>query len=548
MKRIYIVLLTLILLTTTVYANPNRPYAQGYIEGYLVEISRDKVTIEEYGGIFHTLDIMVDAILEIDGIPVSHEAFRPGMEVYGTLRGRSIRVLEAYSTENPGYIPEGKKVRTGIVKDLSPNSISVKLPNGEEETYRVTPATMVFRKNSPISITKLYEGDRVRLFFHKYDTDLVSRIGVEGDSILVTGLYKGVLGSHDKFSNKIVLEKIKKFSNGRWLGYRELLTLDYSGDMDIYVGGEKIREENLKYYKGQEVYLAVKNVFGRDQIEKMTVKTNRERNYTEKIIDVNYYSNSFKLKNQINFSLNDGTIIVKNDRLVDKYSVNSQSDVFLVSDISSKPEVQLLYIYDEDINNSNIGQNKLYFGRLDEIIDYGILLRQYSILDRNTWDSYRGTTRLYYDNDTQIYNMEENRFISVEEFQAGNYAVDEDSSHANREGLKDWYGYLYTEGDQVLAIGLLKDREDLSSQRISAGTIFSKVTDPYVGEVAYLKDARDWSNRKSAFVPKSQDLRLMLEDAVIIKDDRLISIEELQVGDRLYIVRDDFICKFILVK
>ena len=121
----------------------------------------------------------------------------------------------------------------------------------------------------------------------------------------------------------------------------------------------------------------------------MAIKNNRERAYTEKIIDINYYSDSFKLNNKINFTLNDGTIIVKNDRLVDKYSVNSQSDVFLVSDGSTNPQTNILYIYDEDINNSNIGENQLYFGQLDEIIDYEIRLRRYSVLKKNEWDHYK---------------------------------------------------------------------------------------------------------------------------------------------------------------
>ena len=109
----------------------------------------------------------------------------------------------------------------------------------------------------------------------------------------------------------------------------------------------------------------------------------------------------------MNFTLNDGTIIVKNDRLVDKYSVNSQSDVFLVSDGATNPQTNILYIYDEDINNSNIGENKLYFGQLDEIIDYEIRLRRYSILKKNEWDHYRGSTKLYYDDDTiyMIWNL-----------------------------------------------------------------------------------------------------------------------------------------------
>lgn len=548
MKKLIIILLTFVLLSTAVYADPFTPYRQNYIEGYLMEISQDKVTIEEYDGTFHTINIMKDAILRIDGIPVKHSDFRPGMEVYGTLQGRTLKTLESYSTENPGYIPAGKKVRAGTVKTLTPNSITLKLPSGEDETYFTTPITLITRKGSPTSIAKLYEGDRVRLFFDEYNTSTVSRITVEGDSILVKGIYKGTLSYNDNLDGRMVLKDVKKLNNAKWSDYSELIVLDGNDDLPIYIGGQEIDKNYLRYYQGTEAYMAVKNLFGQDSIEKMTVKANRERNYTEKITDVNYYSDSIKLNNMVNLTLSEGTIIVKNDRLVDKYSVNSQSDAFVVADSTMNPQANLIYIYDEDINNSNIGTNFLYFGRLDEVIDYNVEIRRYSVLDRNEWDYFRGSTDLMYDDDTNIYDMEAKRIITTEEFQSGNYAVDEDSEYAEDRNLKDWYGYMYTDGDNILAMGVKMEEDDLLKQRITAGTIKTVSTDPYVGDVIYLTDARDWSSRNESFMAKSQDLRLMLEDSLIIKDDKLITKEELRPGDRLYLARDDFKCKFILVK
>ncbi len=548
MKKLSIILFILMLLAVEVYADPYGPYRNKYIEGYLISISKDKVTIEEYDGTFHSLNILSDAILTIDGIPVTYSDFIPGMEVYGTIQGRSIKTLEAYSTENPGYIPPGKKVVKGTVKSLDFNSITIKLPSGEEETYTYTPATIITRDKNPIAIDKLYEGDSVRLFFDEYNTNTISRISVEGDSILISGLYKGTLSFKDSYDNRVALENVKRLSSFQWSNYSDLILLNSNEDFPIYIGGQKINPANLKYYRGREVYLAVKKVFGQETIEKMTLKSTRERNYTEKISDVNYYSDSFTLNNKQNLTLNDSTIIVKNNRLVDKYSVNPESSAFIVADTGLGNLANLIYIYDEDLNNSNIGQSYLYYGRLDEVIDYMVLLKDYYVLDRNEWDRYRRSTELTYDDDTYIFDITNKKLITVQEFQAGNYAVDEDSDYADDRDLEDWYGYLYTSGDNILVMGLVEEKDDLLSQRVTAGTVKSTSTDPYVGQVIYLTDSRDWSSRNSSFMPKAQDLRLMIEDALIIKDDKLISKDELKPGDRLYIVRDDFKCKFILVK
>lgn len=548
MKKLSIILFILMFLAVEVYADPYGPYRNKYIEGYLISISKDKVTIEEYDGTFHSLNILSDAILTIDGIPVTYSDFIPGMEVYGTIQGRSIKTLEAYSTENPGYIPPGKKVVKGTVKSLDFNSITIKLPSGEEETYTYTPATIITRDKNPIAIDKLYEGDSVRLFFDEYNTNTISRISVEGDSILISGLYKGTLSFKDSYDNRVALENVKRLSSFQWSNYSDLILLNSNEDLPIYIGGQKINPANLKYYRGREVYLAVKKVFGQETIEKMTLKSTRERNYTEKISDVNYYSDSFTLNNKQNLTLSDSTIIVKNNRLVDKYSVNPESSAFIVADTGLGNLANLIYIYDEDLNNSNIGQSYLYYGRLDEVIDYMVLLKDYYVLDRNEWDRYRRSTELTYDDDTYIFDITNKKLITVQEFQAGNYAVDEDSDYADDRDLEDWYGYLYTSGDNILVMGLVEEKDDLLSQRVTAGTVKSTSTDPYVGQVIYLTDSRDWSSRNSSFMPKAQDLRLMIEDALIIKDDKLISKDDLKPGDRLYIVRDDFKCKFILVK
>src|SRR5699024_941860 len=162
-------------------------------------------------------------------------------------QGRTLKVLESYSTENPGYIPAGKKVIAGTIKNLELDSINIKLPSGEEETYTITPGSIITRNGSITSMAKLYEGDKVRLFFDEYNSNTVSRISVEGDSILVKGLYKGTLSFNDNFEDKVALEKMKRFNNGQWTNYKELVALDYSENLPIHIGGQKINRNNLKH-------------------------------------------------------------------------------------------------------------------------------------------------------------------------------------------------------------------------------------------------------------------------------------------------------------
>ena len=52
---------------------------------------------------------------------------------------------------------------------------------------------------------------------------------------------------------------------------------DHLENLPIYIGGYKIDKNNLKYYGGKEAYIALKDIFGQDKIEKMTLKADRER-------------------------------------------------------------------------------------------------------------------------------------------------------------------------------------------------------------------------------------------------------------------------------
>lgn len=538
----------LLAIGTTVFADPYSPYRNRYIEGYIKSISKDQITIEEYDGTNHTIRFIRNAVLKIDGILVSPLDFKVGMEVYGELKGRSLKYLEGFSTENPGYIPPGKKVRAGVVKSITLDSITIKLPAGRDETYNISPATLIQKKGEISHLSRVYEGDRVRLYFDEYNSNMVSRMAIEGDSILVKGLYKGTLSYSDDLEDEIVLKDVKVFKNTSWDDYNKMTKISYNGDSPIYIGGQKIKNQNLKYYKGKDIYVAVNDFFGSDRIEKMVIKNAYEKTYDDKIIDINWYSEGFELNNRVNFSLNDGTIVLKNGRLVDKYSINPDSDAFVIGDGNKNVQANVVYIYNEDINNSPAGEDYIYFGRLDEVIDNKLLLRNYSVLNKNSWDFYKGTDEFYFDDDTHIYDIEKKKKVTTKEFQSGNYAVDENSEYAKGKKLKDWYGYLYTNGDRIAVVGAKKDKDDLLRQRITLGTISRLEQDPHVGQVMYLRDSRDWSNRNESWMAKSTDLRLMIGDALIVKDDKLISWNELKAGDRLYLIRDDFRCKFILVK
>lgn len=548
--KIMLLALTLMLLVSNIsYADPITPYREGFIEGFIKSKGQDKIEIEEYDGTVHTLSFDDKAVFVIDTVQADFEDFKPGMEIYATLKRRKIDYMEGYSTEVPGYIPEGGKVRTGVIKSIDRNQVTIRLPIGKEETYYTSPATIALKKGKNVPLSILYEGDSVKLLFDEVESTTISRIEIEGDSVRVKDIYRGVLTTVDTLENAITLTGMQVFRNGQWQDLSSSRRISYSAQVPVYTGGEKISYNNLKYYKGKTVYMAVKDFFGRDQIERMVIKNQYESIYSDKIEDINWYSDAFELANHKNLAFNDGTIVIKNGRLVNKYSINAGSDVFVVGDGTGNQQMaNVVYIYDTDINNSNAGQFYLYEGRLDEIVKDKVVLKDFCLLNQNEWESFADEKELFYDSDINIYDSEEDRQITPLEFYSKHYAVDEDSSYAEENNLNDWYAYIYTDGDRIAAILLKKDRDSIMGQRATSGTVEFVEDHSLVGWRISVRDASDWSSRKDAWMAKNTSLMIHLQDAMIIKDGAMISPQELKAGDRLYMIRDGSQAKVVIVK
>lgn len=539
----------LLMVSITSHGAIMSPFREGYIEGYIKDISDGYMNIEEYGGMEYRLRVLDDATYYIDDIPASLKDFKIGMEIYAELKGRSILKIEGYSTSNLGYISPGGKMRQGTITSIDRNQITIKNIMGKDETYYFNPTTIIQRNGNNVDATTLYVGDNVIMYFDQINTDVISRMTIQGESIEVEDIYKGRITMVDKLEDVIMLDGVERLENNKWQDLQSSIRISYTTDSPIYLAGYEVSPAKLEYYKGKDVYVAIKGFFGENRIERMVIKDRYESSYSEKIEDINWYTDTFELGNKKNIRFNEGTIIVKSGRLVDKYSVNGNSDVFVVGDGRNGDLVaSVINIYNEDINNSNIGQSHLYSGRIDKIFQDSLTLKDFFLLDRNEWESYDDDKELYLDNDTNIYDMEDGEELTLKEFYSGDYAIDEDSDYAEDKRLRDWHGYVYTDGDRVSVVGIQKKMDSLLRQRVTLGVVQSKEIDNLTGETITISNAKDWSERHNQWMAKSVNLKLMIEDSLIIKDNKQTNYNAISPGDRLYIIRDDAKGKVIIVK
>lgn len=550
-KKIVVLVLAIILLAGGAVNAQPAPYSQGYAEGYLLEVISSPATslkIEAYDGTLFTLELAPQAVFSIDGIPVGAAAFKPGMEIYASLQGKHITTVEGYASVSPGYISPGSKVRTGVIISIEPEQLELKLPDGHKAVYGFFPGTVVTRGGQAVTLDSLYEGDRVKLFFDSADSAVTTRIQADGYAVEIKGLYKGKLKMADPIGGTVSLDKVQRLQDGVWVDANLPVKIPYNSQ-NIYSGGRRLEAANLKYYRGKTVYAASRPFFGQEQFNKMVVLNQYESNYQEKIKSLNWYTEALELSNNKNLAFNDGTIIIKSGRLVDKYALNQNADILVVADgRGGAGMADVVCILNENLNNSSLGEHYLYAGRLDQITEDQVELRDFYVLNQQAWESLRRTKTLYYDNDTGIIDLETGQVLSCRQFMSGNYAVDENSDYVCRHNLADWFAYIYTDGDRITAIGVQKQVDSLLSQRATCGTIEKVVEDPLVGWTISLRDARDWSGLRDRWMFKNSSLRLNLGKTVVVKNGLAVQPSDLSLGDRVYLMRDDFNARFVLVK
>lgn len=536
------------------------PFRQGYIEGYLLEVtlparaeggtvSYGNIVVETYEGEKYRINLQKNAVTTIDRQTAKLADFKPGMEVYARIVNRQISLLEGYSTLVAGYITPGSRVRRGIIFDIEGDQLTVRNYAGEKETYYISPATLVTKKGKAIRPDFLYPGDRIKLYFDEVYTDIAGKIEVEGDSVLVNNLYKGKLEGMDFKAENLVLSGVSIWRNGRWQDYEGILRIPYDSGANAFAGGQKIAETRIPYYRGRDVYLVTKNVLGRETAVNIILKNQYESVFADKIADINWYADRFELKDRNNFLLHEGSVVIRDSRIQDKMILGIGDDVLVIADGRGQSRLaNIVYIYNQGINNSKRGQYYLYAGRLDQVSEYRLWLKDYFLLGGNSWESFSKTREFFFDRDTCFYDSKNRIFLNTDAFIAGDYAVDENSERVKEKGLQDWYAYIYADGDRAAAVLLQEKMDSLAVQRISSGIVNKVEKDELAGWTVTLRDVADWSQAREQWMPRNALLRVNVEKAMLIKEDKVISPEDLKTGDRLYLVRDDFYARVVIVK
>lgn len=503
-----------------------------------VQVDKDRtekrlksITIRNERGQQTTLNIDKYAKLFVDTVSTTIDAFKYGMEVEVDVNLRNVKMMRGSTGTTPAQIDKRDRTVTGTVNRIDPSGeyLSIRLDNGQTNTYYINAQTEFFKGTTLKDMSVLYEGDRVKLTFGTYNTNFIQSVEVNVQGVQVEGLYKGTIQRIEPTTSKVILKDEKKFLDWRWQSNTQLgpngqsnSSYNYSKKTPIYIGDKRVTADKLRYYADHDVYFATVRQGGTEVIEKMIIKEKYERTFFEPLSSINPNAQSISLQTKQAIPYHAGTIMIRNGRLVDELSLQSGGTAFIVTDSNQNKEfASVIHIANDGFQSPNLTHHGIYFGQIYAANNYELTLGNAMQLGKNNYWQFESMPTFTFSNDT----------VAVRDFRQSVLTIipqqDELKMYTGR------YGYFYVENNQVVSVHLIEPTASTATL-ISVGRIDNITT----GKTAIIRvrNVSQWQNGswKTAGNISSMDI----EQATIIKEGKVISAKDLRVNDRVYLLHE----------
>ena len=544
----------------TYYIGPNGKVIYGEIgskktkttEGTIREINLDQreITVWDYNNKFHKFKL--DKY-----IPMEELYFEQEVEI--TTQGDKVLKMATFSPIDPerhGYIIPGTRFRVGRVLFANNKEIEIKTSAGREK-FQIDENTTLFKRGQRAELFQLKEGDRVLLSFDDIYSSQVSEIKAEDEEKHIGGVIKGKIELIDERNKEILINEAYELNQGKWTSRKSKERVKLSTG-SIYEGGKKITLKDLNKRKGQEIYIAYENSYGNTSVSKALIKSGSAMEHKDKVQNVDYGTGQMVV-NTTSFGFHEGTIVIKDNRLVDSLNINPNQNVYLVSDYrNGNRSASVVSIEDTGILDDRIDGSKIlvYKGKIEDIFNYKLTLGRYNykldkeVLTNSGFKSNSGTEELNLSLDTYIYDSELEKQIPTQAFLDSRHIdlISVKDRELRRRIEKDHYknkpAYVVaretSHGKEILSINLIP--QDLNKYNDTV-----KLDNSILGEINTINQENKSINISKVKVYNNltkrweytENKNLNLDKAIILINDKALGLDELyklRKGSKIYVV------------
>ncbi|RXE58910.1 S-layer homology domain-containing protein [Acetivibrio mesophilus] len=432
-------------------------------------------------------------------------------------------------------------VKYGKILSIRSGIINVSYDDGTQQILNVDENIPIVRDKKLVDLDALKDGDRVKLLLNITDkSTTLKKLTIEGDEHFIANIYRGVVSAVDDISKKMVLQNLEVFNNGKWerTEQKGVTTLKMSEDNKFVYNDNMVDVRQVKeLFTGSSAYIAVEKEYGgSEKAVLVSVKNSKDTEapvFSDSIITSSAGNKGeFTLgKEYRNISYGNGTIIIKDNRLVTGSSINLEDKAYIVANRSyddGKYYASVVQI------NERVDSNffTIYRGRISNINENkDFTVESYSELEGVNWKYYNTprTFRITYD--TQIIDDEgvvgQRNFTGYGDSSYKNRTVYILSNGADAVLISTApYGNINAKGEIYEIMG-----ENADDSTAEEG---QKEPDGFILRKAKVYDVQShtWKDIK--------DLEItLLKNSIILKNNSILKPSELRKGDNIRIIKKD---------
>jgi hypothetical protein len=522
-----------------IFAEKN-PVFQSTLYGEIKDISASNITLTSESGVEYVFSYNPNTKVYINDYPASIKDLRYGQIATVYLNGNTAYVINVeYEDLGAGKIDTGSRQVTGsiIAIEKQDNGINIKLNNGQ--FYSIAYDVPVIKDGNTVSLSSIKEGDYVNLYFDDPYTNAPIKVLVENGYHKVYYIIRGNLGSLLASNNSISLNNVEKYYQGTWQRADNFAYYSLDGTK-IYYNGFEVSKEDLKNYRGNQIYAAVENHFGADSITFINITPSFTMSYSG-IASFDTQSMILTLNDGRKVTVNDGTIIIKNGMKVPYSSLMGQKQVYVSFSQSDRGLYANFISIIDNIYPDYYYAKGFINGATSNSITVGNYLYTtwsyqaygYYAIQNNQWNIVGGTKTFYVGDKTYIVdNRDKNsKVIPYTEFLDVKYGKSKYiSAHV----------YVVSQGDNAIAINIMNST---GQERVSTADV--EFID---GTKLTLNNVNDWNELNGVWNLNTSLDTIDVSKAVIIKNGQAVNISSINPGDSLYIIRNGSSAVIVTVK
>ena len=315
-----------------------------------------------------------------------------------------ITYISAYND----YIMRYGKIVSFNYNEGSTVSLQLQDERGSLYYYDVDLKTPVTKGKKSIALNAIKNGEWAKVLVSQKILgegiigEDVLEIVLDNDTRTISNVYRGQLTSLDSFKKVLNIKNVQTLGKNAWGSYGSLMGLGIDGNTAaIYNGGARVSADYLNRYlinTDGYVYVAAENYKGKENAVKVNVQGKYEKTLpTTKVISSTL--STVKLLSGENLTINEDSILIRDNRLVDAGSIVVGDAIQAVVTANDRLAVGVLQT--EVINTGSLG---IYRGRVKKVTGgESFQVQTFSMLEDNKWYYYPTPQTFTIDASTRFY-------------------------------------------------------------------------------------------------------------------------------------------------